>query len=73
VTIVRHRVSRVIDAEDGDWCAEVILSAVRTLLKVATDQAAPVWTTLRVRVVEDELNDDVHTLVVQASVDVQVP
>jgi hypothetical protein len=72
VTIVRHQVTRMLDVEDGTWTAEVIVSAIRSLLRVATDDAKPIWPTLRVRVIEDELNEGLHLPIVRASVDVTV-
>jgi hypothetical protein len=73
MAVVRHQVSKVIGGEDDEWAAEVIVSAVRTLLQVATDGARPLWSTLRLKTYEDELGLDVHAWLVRVSVDVVVP
>ena len=72
MTVVRHQITKTITDDDGPWSAEVIVSAVRTLLRWATDDATPQWPTFRVRVHDEQIDPTTHTFVVRASVDVTV-
>ena len=72
MTVVRHQITKTITDDDDPWTAEIIVSAVRTLLRWATDDATPQWTTLRVRVHDEQPDPTTHTLVVRAVVDVTV-
>jgi hypothetical protein len=63
-------ISRGVVLDDDEWTAEVILGALRRVLRAARDQGAPDWTTLRIKV---EPGDVVHdTLVVHAGLVVEL-